>query len=388
MADRVLLIDDDQHLLSSFRRQLAGRLEMETAQGGEKGIDVVMEAQQRSNPFAVVVSDMRMPGLDGIETLSRIREIAPDTVRMMLTGNADQQTAMDAINQGQIFRFFAKPTSADYLASGIKAGIEQYQLITAERDLLEKTLSGSVNLLSEIMTLNDPAAGRLSGRLKEYVRRLTVEFKMPQRWQLEVAAALSPLGNTMIPPEILAKKRSGAALDDAERDMFERAPEIARNLIANIPRLGKVAEIIHLQDRDFGGGGFPSTGPQGAELPLDARLLRILKDLASIIEASGCSHAAAFAEMAKRGRAYDPQLLSKVRVCLEKEPALPAGKRKKISLVDLTEGATLASDLRLDNGHMIFPAGTQMGMAQIERVRNLLKIFMFKEPVEIFDSEG
>jgi len=226
-------------------------------------------------------------------------------------------------------------------------------------------------------------AARLSSRLKGYVRRLTVEFNMPQRWQLEIAATLSPLGNAMIPPEILAKKRSGAHLDEAEREVLERIPETARHLIANIPRLGKVAEIVYLQDRGYDGSGFPTTGPLGADLPLDVRLLRILKDLAFIIDTSGGSHAQAFAEMAKRGGPYDPQLLGKVRVCLEREPATPTGTLKKTTVAELQSGDLLASDVLLDNGHMILAAGTHIGAPQIARLRNLRKIFTFAEPIDV-----
>ncbi|NIQ03497.1 MAG: response regulator, partial [Nitrospinaceae bacterium] len=94
--------------------------------------------------FAVVVSDMRMPDMDGIQFLSRVREHYPQTVRMMLTGYADVKTAMNAVNEGNIFRFMTKPCPPEVFEKVLSAGIEQYRLITAERDLLERTLKGSV----------------------------------------------------------------------------------------------------------------------------------------------------------------------------------------------------------------------------------------------------
>ena len=385
MADRVLIIDDDPHLLSSFRRQLVEQFAIETAQGGDKGIDAVLEAQQKHDPFKVVVSDMRMPGLDGVETLTRIREIAPDTVRMMLTGNADQQTAIDAINQGHIFRFYAKPTSAEYLAAGLRAAIEQYKLLTAERELLEKTLSGSISLLCEIMTLNDPLAARISARLRDYVRRLTVEFKMPQRWQLEVAAILSPLADALLPHDIIVKRRLGQPLDDKETAMVEYAPESARHLVANIPRLEKVAEIIELQYRNFDGSGSPKDGPRGTDIPFDARLLRILRDLAEIVERTGVPNAAAFAGIDQRREVYDPKLLATVRACLEKTGAAPPPAMRKLKLADLRSGHVLQSDIKLTNGHHILAAGTLIGEAQIARLRTLRKIMDFVEPIDVLD---
>jgi response regulator RpfG family c-di-GMP phosphodiesterase len=383
MTDKVLIIDDDQHLLSSFRRQLGTQFDLVTAQGGQQGIDAVMMARQEKAPFAVVVSDMRMPGMDGVETLTRIREVAPDTVRMMLTGNADQQTAIDAVNQGQIFRFYSKPTSPDYLAAGLKSGIEQFKLITAERELLEKTLSGSISVLCDVMSLNDPFAARISARLRDYVRRLISEFNMPQRWPLEVAATLAPLGKAMIPLELQAKLKVGAPLNEAEQSVVDQAPETARHLIANIPRLSKVAEIVYLQDRGYDGSGFPANGPRGADIPLDARLLKILKDLAAIVENTGSANAAAFAEMEKRKAAYDPQLLAKVKICLQKAAAAVPANILRVPLSGLQPGHVLASDLRLSNGHLIFASGTPMQEAQLERLRALRKIFTFVEPIDV-----
>ena len=135
MTARVLLIDDDPHLLSALRRQLSERFELSTAGSGPEAIAVVEESLQRGETFAVAMSDMRMPGMDGLETLGRIRVLSPDTVRLMLTGDVDQRTAADAINRDLIFRFYAKPCDSASLAEGVVAGIRQHSLLLAEREL-------------------------------------------------------------------------------------------------------------------------------------------------------------------------------------------------------------------------------------------------------------
>jgi len=164
MGERVLLVDDDPHLLSALRRQLGDDFDIETATSGQEAIEAVRSAGAAGNPFAVVVSDMRMPGLDGIETLAKIREIAPETVRMMLTGNADQQTAIQAINRGNIFRFFNKPCPAVELFTGITDGIAQFRLVMGEGNLLRtiqrtsralKTLSAANSALGRADNLTD-----------------------------------------------------------------------------------------------------------------------------------------------------------------------------------------------------------------------------------------
>lgn len=377
MSEPILLVDDEPSLLSALRRQLSETFDITTAEGGELALAAVTGA--REDPFAVVVCDMRMPGMDGIEVLTRIKALSPDTVRIMLTGNADQQTAIEAINTGNIFRFFSKPCPIETLAEGLRAALDQYRLVTAERDLLEKTLSGSIKVLVDVMSINDPQASALAIRLRDWVRTLTIEFKLPQRWHLDVAASLIPIGKMAIQPELIAKKNSGQPLTLAEQEIFEHMPEAGRNLIASIPRLSKVAEIIYLQDRGFDGSGFPHDGPTGTNIPIDARLLKILKDLAEATQ-GGPPTAAAFAILDRRREEYDPQLLRKVRTCLE---AKGAGTQSevKVPVTALRAGMVILSDVRLENGHLILPANTQLSEGQIERLRNLRKIFSFVEPI-------
>ncbi|TAN47720.1 MAG: response regulator [Rhodospirillales bacterium] len=382
MDERILVIDDDSHLLSALRRQLSDTFDVTTAQGGAEALEAVQAANASQMTFAVALSDMRMPGMDGIETLRRIRDLAPDTVRIMLTGNADQQTAIEAINQGNIFRFYTKPYPVDQLREGLLAGCEQYRLITAEKELLEKTLTGAIKVLVDIASMNDAVVAGLATRLREWVRLLTTEFKMPQRWQLDIAATLIPVGQVAIPPELVAKKRSGEPLTELERSMFERTPEAARNLVAHIPRLAKVAEIIYLQDRGFDGSGFPPDGPAGNDIPLDARLLKILKDLAEAT-AGGPLTKAAFAVLDRRRSQYDPILLPKVRACLEKVVEMMPSASMEVPLASLRAGQLVLSDIKLVNGHLILSANTQLSGAQIERLQNLRKIFTFIEPIKV-----
>jgi len=386
MGERVLLIDDDPHLLSALRRHLADDFDLATATSGQEAIEAVRAAGAAGTPFAVVVSDMRMPGLDGIETLAKIRDIAPDTVRMMLTGNADQQTAIQAINRGNILRFFNKPCPVEELQEGIKAGIAQYRLVTAERDLLEKTLLGSVRVLVEVVSINNPLGHQLSLRLREWMHLLTTEFKMPQRWRLDIALTLTGIGEMTLPPEITAKQRAGEKLTETERSIVEHAPEAARNLIANIPRLEKVAEILYLQDRGYDGSGFPPDGPVGEALPFDVRLLRILRDLGAATKGGPLTRAA-FAVLERESGCYDPQLLARVRAALlttvQAQVQAQAPSAVEVPLSALRVGQVILSDIRQTNGHLILAANSQITAPQLERLRNLRRLVTFVEPVTV-----
>ncbi len=128
-ANRILFVDDDPFILSSYRRQLRRRFSMETAASGEEGC----ASLERDGPFAVVVADMRMPGMSGIDFLRKVKSRFPDVVRMMLTGNADLDLAVTCVNEGSIFRFLTKPCRPETLTRSLEEGVEQHRLITAEK---------------------------------------------------------------------------------------------------------------------------------------------------------------------------------------------------------------------------------------------------------------
>lgn len=122
MIDKILFVDDDSNILDAYKRQLKRQFHVDTAQGAEEGLDAV----RNNGPYAVIVSDLRMPGMDGNQFLSRVKEIAPESVRMMLTGYADLKTAMEAINQGNILRLLTKPCTKEVLTDALNIGIEQF----------------------------------------------------------------------------------------------------------------------------------------------------------------------------------------------------------------------------------------------------------------------
>ena len=210
------------------------------------------------SPYAVVIADMQMPGMNGVEFLMELEKAAPDTVRIMLTGNADQKTAREAVNQGHIFRFLTKPCPPEELIPALRAGLKQYQLVTAERDLLEQTLNGSARMLSDILAMHDADAFGRSQRLREYMRAFAEHLQLKQTWDLELAAMLSQIGCVTIPQLVLAKTRAGRPLAGAEADMVARIPQIGHDLLSHVPRLESAAAIVLYQNKNFDGTGFPS----------------------------------------------------------------------------------------------------------------------------------
>jgi serine phosphatase RsbU (regulator of sigma subunit) len=134
MKGKVLLVDDDAMILAGLKRKLRNQFRIETALSGEEGLRKIEE----NGPYAVIVSDYFMPGMNGIEFLCRVKETDPDSVRMMLTGSADMSTAIQAVNEGSIFQFHPKPCPADTLGKAIQSGVDAYLKTTTHQTQFKK----------------------------------------------------------------------------------------------------------------------------------------------------------------------------------------------------------------------------------------------------------
>ena len=242
MTSRVLLVDDEKMVLDGFRRNLRA-YDVTTAVGPEEGLRQITD----NGPFAVVVTDLQMPGMDGITLLKRVESVAPTAVRIMLTGQADLSVSMAAVNEGKVFRFLTKPCPPDVLAPTLDAALEQYRLVEAERQLLEETLRGAVDVLTDVLGLVDAASQELATNVERTVTKLAEAVDV-RGWQYGLAAMLSQLGNLTLPPDTAAKRNRGAPLSPPELAMAAEAPNVAYRLLARVPRLEDVAEMVRLQD--------------------------------------------------------------------------------------------------------------------------------------------
>lgn len=180
MTSKVLFVDDEIKVLEGYQRNLRKRYAIETASSGEQGLG----AMSQRGPFAVVVADMQMPGMNGVEFLRRAQQLAPDSVRLMLTGNADQKTAVEAVNQGHVYQFLNKPCPPDMLVTALDNAVQQYRLITAEKELLEKTLNGCINMLTGILVSAEEHAFGQGEQLRDYMRAFTRSFNLGNTWEL------------------------------------------------------------------------------------------------------------------------------------------------------------------------------------------------------------
>lgn len=378
MNKKILLVDDDNNILDAFQRNLRYKFELVTATNGIDGVSMLNE----QGPFAVIVSDYRMPNMDGIQFLSNARQIAPDTVRMMLTGQADLQVAIDAVNEGNLFRFLSKPCPINVFVKALTAGIEQYKLVTAERELLEKTLKGSVKILIDILAILNPVAFSQSSRIRLLTRKLAVRLRIKHLWEIELASMLSLIGCISIPWDILEKKYQGKELSSRENEIFLAHPEVGQNLLINIPRFERIAEAVAYQEKHYDGGGVPSDNLNGVNIPISARLLKVAMDF-NILLGTGIARDRALQMMSTKHNIYDPDIMT----ALEAEilSVKEGYTLKAVALKDITTGMVLADDVRDKKGSLLIPREQEITDVLKIRLLNFDRFSSVAEPIKILD---
>jgi response regulator RpfG family c-di-GMP phosphodiesterase len=362
---RVLLVDDEPAVLEGIQRLLRKQYEITLAAGPEAALEAIDPAR----PFAVVVSDMRMPRMNGAQLLSRFYERAPDTVRMLLTGQADLDAAISAVNDGHLFRFLTKPCPHETFAPALAAAVEQHRLITAERVLLEQTLLGTTRALTEMLSLLDPGTFGAAMRQHERVRALASKLRLERAWQVEIASMLSSMGFAVLPADVVHKLHGGTPLDEAEQQMLGRVPEIVDRVLGSIPRLEPVRELLRLSTLRPG-------ERRANELPIGARILRAVSAL-GVEETKLGSASAAVQKLLERSADYDLEVLSALaELCGERLPEV-----KNLSLSEVRIGMRLASDVKTRTGTLLVAKGQCVTIQLLDRLRNFDQKVGVVEPI-------
>ena len=380
MNDKILFVDDEQNVLDAFKRQWHKRFDVSIASSGEQGLQMIRD----SGPFAVIVSDMRMPEMDGIGFLREAQRLAPDSVRLMLTGNADQQTAIDAVNEGHVFRFMSKPCPNDLMLNSLESAIRQYRLLISERELIEGTLKSSVNLMMEMLSLNSAVDINLRGAGLERARKVARALGVSDLWQLEMAAMMSTIADSTLPAETRDKLHQGQPLSEVEQDIVQQLPVETHNLLQNIPRMQRVARVVLYQFKNFDGSGYPADEVVGVDMPIESRILRIVHDLSIEQRVSGSGAMQALLVMQDRAGEYDPDILRLAIEQLAKDKAgAQTGEPVDVTVDQLAAGQRLQSSIETLDGRMLVKAGTELNDMRVRSVVNHHRINRVREPITV-----
>ncbi len=347
VGPRVLCVDDEPRVLEGLVPILR-RFDLVMANSAAAGLEQIQAA-----PCAVVISDMRMPQMNGAEFLKRVREISPDTVRILLTGYADLKSAVSAVNEGQIFRFLTKPCSPEQLLGSVHAAVEQNRLITAEKELLEQTLHGCVQMLGDILSLTHPVAFGRANRIKKHVAMLLDSMGEKNRWHIEVAAMLVEIGAITLPEETLRKAHNGEPLTPEEQRSVDELPGVARRILGSIPRLDPVIDLL---------GELSLPAPR----TLGGRVLRVALEFDNI-ESRGVPKAEAIAILRARHERYDAQILARFADLIGGELK---EQIREIPLRLVEPGMTFVDDVRMHSGILLVARGYQVTDSFVARAKN------------------
>lgn len=365
MNNRILCVDDEPNILSAYKRTLRNKFDISIAEGAIQALALIAE----EGPFAVVVSDMRMPIMDGIQLLGRVKGLAPESVRIMLTGNADIKTAIDAVNQGNIFRFLTKPCQPDVFEMTLSAAVEQYRLIRAEKQLLEHTLNNSLQVLVDMLSITNQTAFARSSRIKKLARKVAEHLQVENPWEIEIAAMLSQIGCISVPEEILKKIIDGKSVTEAEINLYYRHPQVGRDLITRIPRMETIAEIVANQNRRFNDKiEVKSLSVESERVKIGSRILKVVFDYDRLIN-SGNIPGNVFSELESRDGWYDAAVLKAFRQIIGDR--VEEYISSEISILTLEPGMTLAEPLVSREGTLLLASGQEVTLSLITRLVNL-----------------
>jgi response regulator RpfG family c-di-GMP phosphodiesterase len=302
MNDTILLVDDDVRVISALQRSLYKSYRIEIAAGAQDALDAISQ-----NTYAVVVSDLQMPGMNGVDLLTHVKRLSPDTVRILLTGQADFDAAIAAVNEGSIFRFLTKPCPQALLCKTLDAALEQHRLQVAEKEVLQETLMGTVAILVEVLSAIQPIAFGRASRIRQSVRILAAELGLPDSWEFEAAAMLSQLGSISVDPRVLKKHYAGEELTEPDRRHLLSQASVGRKLLHQVPRLQAVSQMIERQYQNWQGG--PTADPEAHLIAMGAQMLRVALEFDRLV-GTGKSASEALDAMRRQENEYHPDVLA------------------------------------------------------------------------------
>ncbi len=376
MNTRVLFVDDEPFVLEGLRRQFRKQYEIGTASGPGEGLSALAE----DGPFAVVVSDMQMPNMNGVEFLREVRARHPDVVRIILSGRSDMALTIAAVNEGSVFRFLTKPCAVEDLGSAIDDAIRQYQLHTAERELLEQTLHGAVGLLTDVLAMVSPATFSRASQVQRTMDELLDHLGVPISWELRLVGSLSFVGCLSVPDDLLKSAFAGDPLTPEDRELFDRHPAAAQRLLERIPRLEGLAEIVGSQRRE-------RTSP----LPLDMsewspellgrELLWVAIRYTELLS-RGYSRGEAYGEIRESQRPHPRILAALGRVQVD------VGTEGWVTVSELRPGMVLDQDVTNLDGTLLLAGGHEVTEAIILRLESHASRGGVSEPIRVRQSRA
>ena len=355
----ILCVDDEPRIVEGLTLHLRRDYDVHSALSGDEGLRKLKEL----GGAAVVISDMRMPGMDGATFLKAVMRTWPDATRILLTGEPGRDAAVLAVNEGQIFRFLTKPCPPDQLKAAVDAAIVQYRLLNAERLLMQETLVGCIQALVDVLAISNPVAFGRASRIKRLAIRFADSLNSPGFWQLEAAAMLSQIGYLSLPLETVEKLYYGEKLTPEEQVLAAGVPEVASKLLGHIPRLEPVLQILlatRYSDEQLHRLGDGTIG-------LGTRILLLTLDY-DALQMQGHSIDVSVQTLRQKSARLGEDLVEKFAQLVG---AAAAGDQiREMPLRLVRPGMTMLTDVRTHMGTLLIPRGFEISETFLERLRH------------------
>jgi CheY-like chemotaxis protein len=306
-----------------------------------------------------------MPEMDGLALIFKIKSIAPDTVRIVLTGQASVHTAIAAINDGDIFRFLTKPCNKETMKKSLLAGLAQARLNVSEKEILGETLTACIQVVTEVLSLVNPAAFSRAMRLRRYMVHVVHVLGLANPWMFEVAALMSQLGCVSVAPEIIQAVHTWQTLSDEERIRYEQHPIVTQRLLENIPRMRQIAWIIANQN-NYPPTAADSAGLETAEIRTGAEILHVALAFDELVQ-KGESRGTTWTALNRRFKDLNTKILDAL---LETEQDSEDMQVRTCTIADLSPGMTLREDIYSVRGSLLAAKGQGVTIPVILKLKN------------------
>jgi response regulator RpfG family c-di-GMP phosphodiesterase len=328
----------------------------------------------------LILLDILMPEMDGYDTCVKLKDHpqTQDIPVIFVTGKLDEINEKLGFEYGAV-DYIRKPISTSVVLARVKTHLAIREAQKQLQEMLSKTLLGTVSILNDILTFIDPTFQGMQSRLKRYVRDISNYLDLPDRWRLELAAMLSHIGCVVIPKETLEKINSGEVVSEDEQRMYDMHPSIAQNLIAKIPRMRSVAQIIGRQRSAFDQSKYTPEPIQWDPIDLGGQVLRTVIDYDCLLT-RGLSTEQALSEMRAKQKAYAPVLLEALEATVKIDHDKDV---RQLKFKDLQEGDILIEDVYTDSGALIIRKGRELTSNTLAMLQPFANIGSIKEPIKV-----
>lgn len=371
--EKILIVDDDPQILAMYPVRFNKVVDIITAERASIALDLLKQEK-----FAVFVVDYNLPEMNGLELIKQAQIISPDTISLILTGEANLDLAISAINQGNIFKFLVKPCSYKVMAAAFIDALKEYRTIRAKISKHKQNYTGVVAGFIHIIKLLKPSFLSTRKNLELYISAISANLSPDTINDFQLSVLLAALNFDTISPEISQKIQEGTTLNKEEALIASNIPKAMEMLLQKIPMLSKAKELIRYSLKHFNGIGYPHDDLIEEAIPYEARIINILLEITRQ-EANSIDFLNITKNMRDEPNKYDIDILNKV------EEWIKHAKYEQISatIINLRIGDLLLDNISTNKGIILVSSGNKVTKSMIIKLQNHPEVEDIIQPINV-----